>query len=154
MGVLALLSLGLGAGCRGESAGGPPEIRYGEHECDRCRMIISEERTAAAALSEGAELRFDDLGCLRAWVRSPQGRDSSIWVHDAITLEWLPGPAAAFVRVPELVTPMGTGWLALRDPSRAASRYPNLAEGPLDWREFSGEDGAPGRKREPAPEGS
>jgi hypothetical protein len=116
-------------------------------------MIVSEQRTAAAASSGGVELRFDDLGCLREWSRGTEGRGARVWVHDAITLEWLAATEAAFIRVPELVTPMGSGWLAVRDANQAASRYPTVAEGPLDWREFSGEDAAAGPKRDPAPEG-
>jgi len=50
------------AGCQKDQ--GPPKIRYGEETCDHCRMIISEDRFAAAyRLNSGLVKKFDDIGC-------------------------------------------------------------------------------------------
>ncbi len=46
------------AACGGDDAPAPPEIQYGLEECGFCRMIISEEKYAAAAVDEaGAATR-------------------------------------------------------------------------------------------------
>jgi len=52
----------LPAGC--QKGQGLPKIRYGEETCDHCRMIISEDRFAAAyRLNSGLIKKFDDIGC-------------------------------------------------------------------------------------------
>jgi hypothetical protein len=48
--LLGAVALGLGA-CGGDDKGdddGPPKISYGTETCDRCNMVIGEERHASA----------------------------------------------------------------------------------------------------------
>jgi len=115
--VLAALWLAAAAiGCGGAAEpAGPPEIEWGERECDRCRMILSEPRYAAAAVADGGEVAvFDDLACLAAWVRAGDAVPQRIWVHDHSSGEWIDARSAAYERRPDLVTPMGSGLVALR----------------------------------------
>ncbi len=130
-------ALTLLAGCGGEPSGGPPEIQYGLEECDYCRMIISQEKSAAAIVDEaGAATPFDDLGCLLDYlrdhrsVRPPLGAPSAgpppgessvgpppgelatatkVWVHDHADVGWIAAEPAWFVRDPRGLTPMGSG---------------------------------------------
>jgi len=114
--VLALAAcLAVGAGCAREAGLRRPEIRYGEHECDHCRMIVSEERTAAVALFEGEAYRFDDLECVSRWAAGRDVAVERVWVHDAVTLTWLPAGQAVYARATGVITPMGSGWLAFSD---------------------------------------
>ncbi|MCW8140265.1 MAG: nitrous oxide reductase accessory protein NosL [Planctomycetota bacterium] len=118
---LIALTLAL-AGCPGGGArqDGPPDVRYGVDPCDRCQMIVSEERFAAAYLTpSGAARRFDDLGCLTAHPQERAELVAEVWVHDQETRAWLRGRDAWLVRAPDLITPMGTGLVAVSDEARA-----------------------------------
>lgn len=133
----ALPLLLVGAACGGApEASGPPELLYGVEECDRCRMILSEPRYAAAAQApDGAELAFDDLGCL---VRSldPQAAEGwRAWVHDHSTGEWLTAGEAVYVESPDLPTPMGYGLAAFARRSEA-ERFGREHQGALlSWQQ-------------------
>ena len=71
-------------GCGGSAdAGKPPKIDYGRDACERCRMIISEERFAAALVDQdGRKTLFDDPGELVAIVQEEGLNERKIWVHD------------------------------------------------------------------------
>ncbi len=99
----------------------PPDVRYAVDPCDRCQMIVSEERFAAAYVTPAGEARrFDDLGCLTAFLQERPEDVAQVWAHDHETRAWVRGREATFVRAPGVITPMGTGLVAAADPARAA----------------------------------
>ncbi|MCO5170885.1 MAG: nitrous oxide reductase accessory protein NosL [Planctomycetes bacterium] len=114
--VIALLL----AGCPAPDAGaGPPTIRWGADACDRCQMIINEERHAAAYVTvDGEARRFDDIGCLLARPGETGERPAAVWLRGEDGA-WVAGEAATLVRAPDVVTPMGSGLVAFADPARA-----------------------------------
>lgn len=114
-----LLSLLLFAGCSAAGPTGPPEIRYGEEECSRCRMIVGEPRFAAAARLDQEVRIFDDLGEL---FETPLQAGEQAWVHDAESGAWIDARAATYVRFSDLKSPMGYGLLAFADQARARVR--------------------------------
>ncbi len=111
------------AGCaRKNPANMPPKIRYGEDACDECRMIISEQRYAAAFRTvDGTERRFDDLGCLQDYLRKNNETPVQIWVGDYHTGQWLNSDSAFYVRSPEISTPMAHGIVAFSSQTEAKS---------------------------------
>lgn len=114
-----LLSL---VGCPGEAprADVPPDMSYGVDPCDRCAMIVSEERFAAAYVTPAGDVRrFDDLGCLTAFLVERPESIAETWVHDHERRAWLRGRQAWFARVDGLITPMGTGLVAVSDEAQA-----------------------------------
>ncbi len=137
--VVAAALLLLLAGCGGEPAGGPPEIQYGLEECGHCRMIISEEKHAAAIFDQaGVATRFDDVGCLLDYLQAQSMTPASAWVHDHASGAWIAAEPAFFVRDPRGTTPMGSGWLAFSSRQEAqthataqgaeATAWPSLLE--------------------------
>jgi len=96
----------------GESkATGDPVIRYGQENCARCRMTISDVRFAAAWREpSGKETHFDDIGCmvLLQSERNP-GTGTRLWVHDYSTEAWLDGATAAYALSDAIHTPMSHG---------------------------------------------
>ncbi len=116
-------------GCGAEPAAGPPEIQYGLEECGYCRMIVSEEKFAAAIVdAAGSAISFDDVGCLvehlRERAESPENRagdtpTESIWVHDHAAGGWIVAESAWFVRDRRTTTPMGYGLLAFASRQEA-----------------------------------
>jgi len=102
----------LGAGCARQPVTGPPPLRLGEQECAACRMLISDERFAAALVYEhdGRVQRpaFDDINCLFGHLADlPAGTPYSVYTHDFETRAWLNARDAAFVRSSALESPMG-----------------------------------------------
>jgi copper chaperone NosL len=102
----------------------PPDIGYGQDVCDRCGMIISDERFAAAMIvrtPSGTQARkFDDVGEMLAYgAENPQFEVVRRYVHDYVSLEWIMADSATFVRSSGLATPMGYGLVAFADASAA-----------------------------------
>lgn len=117
---IALAAVVLLAGCGGGSRGGPPEIRYGLEECGYCRMIISEEKFAAAVVEEvGTTASFDDVGCLLDHLRESSAAAKEVWVHDHAGGGWIAAETAWFVRGPRSATPMGSGLVAYASRQQA-----------------------------------
>ncbi|UCC53453.1 MAG: nitrous oxide reductase accessory protein NosL [Anaerolineaceae bacterium] len=98
----------------------PPQIVYGQDVCERCSMIISEEKFAAAYWTAGGEARrFDDIGGMLAY-NSEQSEDvASYWVHDFASGEWIRAEKAYLVLDGDLMTPMGFGIAAFADEEQA-----------------------------------
>ena len=108
--LLIFLPLALGS-CRNRTDG-PPVIRYGKDVCGECRMIISEERFAAAAADRnGNAVKFDGVGCLLRY-RQEHPELEKIWVKSYGSGEWLDAAAAFFVFSEQISAPMGYGLAA------------------------------------------
>lgn len=93
---------------------GPPAIAFDLDECDYCRMIISDERFAAAATGSGGRtVRFDSIECLAGWVLAEDEAPRQVWVTDgAESGALLPAGEARFRRDTLVHSPMGKGWIA------------------------------------------
>jgi copper chaperone NosL len=110
--------------CDGGDELNPPEIIYGQQECDHCRMIISDERFAAACIvdrggAEHAALVFDDINCLfDSEAEYPADRVLRRYVHDVNTRAWISAVESVFLLSDRLPTPMASGVAAA--PSREA----------------------------------
>lgn len=123
---ITLLALALPvvlAACGGRAAtDAPPEILYGTDVCDNCNMIISEANYASAYWTvDGQARRFDDLGEMLAYMSKNPEETASVWVHDVNSAEWLRAENAFFVVNSGLMTPMGTGIVAVADEAAAAA---------------------------------
>jgi copper chaperone NosL len=121
--LLAILMFAVSNGCGREvNTEAPPRIVYGQDVCDRCNMIISEERYAAAYWNEAGEARrFDDIGGMLAHIEEHGEKAVSFWVHDFETAEWIRAEEATFVVDSDLITPMGFGIVAFSDGGLAQS---------------------------------
>ncbi len=100
----------------------PPQIRFGEQECDSCRMLISDERFAAALVFErdGAvtKLAFDDINCLFTYLSDhPLTGTYHVYTHDVDTRAWLDARSACFISSAKLETPMASQVAAASGPA-------------------------------------
>lgn len=112
--VAALLS------CRAGDA--PPALLDSRNEsCRSCRMRVSDPHLAAQLASPGEEPAFfDDIGCLRDFLRAKPGPAGAVaYVADHRTGAWVRAAAAVYSRCPAIETPMGSHVIAHAD---AASR--------------------------------
>ncbi len=96
---------------------GDPIIHYGEENCARCRMVISDVKYAAAwRQSDGSEEHFDDIGCMVLLNGERHlGVDAKYWAHDFASQEWLDALFGSYVVSSEIGSPMGYGIAASRD---------------------------------------
>lgn len=114
--------IGLTATGCGSKDEGLPRIRYGEETCDRCRMIISEKRFAAAYRTESGALRkFDDLGCAALHQKEQEETIAQFWGYDYEETGWLEVKQAFLVHSSELLTPMGYGIAVLPTTEKATA---------------------------------
>jgi len=121
----AVLWMLLANGCGEPESTGPPEIRLGLDDCAECRMILSDERFAAALVLRDEhgrlqKLLFDDLGCLlvhRGKTNPPEG--AAEYVKDYTAGDWLELEQATLVHAPELHSPMGFAVAACGSPAAA-----------------------------------
>jgi copper chaperone NosL len=116
--------LGLAAAC---APGGPPPpapLDTANEACRHCRMMVSDARFAAQLIAPAEEPRFfDDLGCLRDFLREKPAEVAgyTIYVADHRTRAWVAAEQAVYTRVESLWTPMGSHLIAHADAaSRAA----------------------------------
>ena len=114
--------------------------------CAHCRMAVSDPRFASELVAPHEEPRFfDDLGCLRDWLRAhPElPRGTVAYVADHRTGTWVRAAGATYARVPGLETPMSSHLVAHGD---AASRDADRSVGgaiPIAAAEIFGPAGAP-----------
>lgn len=129
--LFAGLALSLGA-CSRQADRTPPQVRYGEQECEWCRMLISDERFAAALVFEDAgrvsRLAFDDISCVYHYLADHAvTAPATVYTHDLETRAWLDARQATFVRSEKLETPMASRVAAAASREAAArllERYP------------------------------
>lgn len=136
--LLGTVALGLGA-CGGDDKddAGPPTISYGTETCDRCRMVIGEERHAAALKAEDGDwLLFDDTGEMIATAQESAAQERAAWVHDFEQLSWIDAKVAVYVLLPDGKTPMGTGIIAYADAVRADARVTEGGGWKKSWTEM------------------
>jgi copper chaperone NosL len=117
----AVLVAALFAACAGGPAP-PVALEAGAESCAWCRMSVSDPRLASQLVAPAEEPRFfDDIGCLRDFVRSTRARPEGMiaYVADHRTKAWVPAAAAVYSRCPGVATPMGSHLVAHAD---AASR--------------------------------
>lgn len=112
--VLALLiAASAMAGCQPRSMDQPPTVRFGDEACDECRMIIGDDRFAAALVTPaGDALKFDDIGCLVEHEANRLRPEVAYWVCDSQTGRWLNARKAVFEHSSSVASPMGYGLAA------------------------------------------
>ena len=119
--VVAVCLCAVAAGCSGATKDRPPSLRLGEEACDHCRMLINDDRFAAAlAMADGEARKFDEIGCLLEYQANDAAAGKRCWVRCYSSSQWLDAQQAFFVHSPQLHTPMGCGLAAM--PTFAEAR--------------------------------
>jgi len=118
--ILLLLS------CSGDKGAEPVDIHYGQDICERCKMIISEEKfSAQLILNNGNIYKFDDIGGMIHYINeknlSPE--ISKIYVKDYNTGKWLSSEEALFIFTNKIKTPMNYGIIALSVKQSADNNF-------------------------------
>jgi len=132
-GLLALVLVSCGDDVRADA---PPKINHGHDVCDRCHMIISEERYSSGLVGEDGEKRiFDDAGEMVAFMQENPGiyDDWRVWVHDYDSVKWIDGKTAHYVHSMHAITPMGSGVLAFESRHHADEHAEQHGGTVMNW---------------------
>jgi copper chaperone NosL len=134
----------LGSGVLGWGCGGAsheetrPQILYGKDACRQCIMIVSDARYAAGYTDEdGMTAAFDDIGCMAEYIREHGKPPYVLWVSDYKSGEWVRAASAWFVRSDDVVTPMGSGIVAVSNESGARELAAKLSGTVLQFGELT-----------------
>lgn len=91
-------------------------------------MIVSDARYAAGYTDEdGLPRAFDDIGCMAQFIRERGEIPYVLWVSDYNTGEWVRAVGAWFVQSDDVVTPMGSGVVAVASESSASELAARLS---------------------------
>jgi copper chaperone NosL len=124
----AVLALALTAcGTAADAEPTPPTIHYGEDICEFCGMIVSEERHAAAYVTEdGHGHSFDDIGDMVQAHLATQEAVVALFVHDYQEEAWIRAETAHYVQSDKLTTPMASGLAAFTSSEEAQALAADL----------------------------
>jgi copper chaperone NosL len=119
--LIAVLALALAAcGSAPNAEPTPPAVHYGEDICELCGMIVSEERYAAAYVTEdGHGHSFDDIGDMVQAHLATQEAVIALFVHDYQDETWIRAETAHYVLSDDLTTPMASGLAAFTSSEEA-----------------------------------
>ena len=106
----------ISASCHNDNEFKPVDIHYGQDICERCKMIISEEKfSSQIVLSNGDVYNFDDIGGMLVYISENKinPERERIYVKDFDTNKWLTSDEAVYIRLEKLNTPMNFGIIAV-----------------------------------------
>jgi copper chaperone NosL len=132
--VTALLMVTL-AGC----ARGPQAISYGTDACEFCSMTISDDRYAAAIVTDkGRTYKFDSIECMLQSVSEGEklaGTDVNQWYATSYPNRGvlIPAPSTTILVSPNLPSPMGAGLTAFANRDDAVRMQQEKGGEVLDW---------------------
>jgi len=119
--ILAIILLIL-ASCDNDKEIKPVDIHYGQDICERCKMIISEERFSSQMILKNGEVyNFDDIGGMITYISENKinPEKEKMYVKDFITKKWLTSDEAVFISLENINTPMNFGLIAVSDKDAA-----------------------------------
>ncbi len=105
--------------------------------CDVCAMAVPDNQHATQiVLTNERSLKFDDIGCLHAWI-DENGEDDigTAFVRDYHTEEWIDIENASFVYEETIETPMAYGVISFQDREEAEEFIEDFGKGTLMTRD-------------------
>lgn len=99
-------------------------VNEGVDRCAVCNMLVPNDHNATQLLlNDGQSLKFDDLGCMMAWVEENGLDDVNVlYVRDFHTEEWIGLEESTFVYHKDFRTPMAYGVFSF-DSKDAAEQF-------------------------------
>lgn len=109
----------------------PAEIHYGSDECAHCKMMITDNRFAAQAVTEtGKSIKFDAIECMADYAGENKSelQSAELWVSDFnYPGVWININNAFLIKSEVINSPMGESLLALdteKDMKEHLAEYP------------------------------
>ncbi len=121
--------------CSNDNELKPVDIHYGQDICERCKMIISEEKFSSQIIQhDGTVYNFDDIGGMLVYILDNQidTENKKVYVKDFQSKKWLASDEAVFLNLEDINTPMDFGLVAVSDKQLAIdmiSEHPGIITG-------------------------
>jgi copper chaperone NosL len=127
------LALALAACATADAAPRPREVAYGVDACEQCHMSVDDPALAAEWLEPGGTAhKFDQPGCLVAWLAAHPSASGIGFVRDYAGGGWVRADSAVYV-LGGRKTDMGYGVTAFPARSAAEARAASVNGRTLDW---------------------
>ncbi|MDP4252862.1 MAG: nitrous oxide reductase accessory protein NosL [Bacteroidota bacterium] len=112
---------------------GPNPIRYGQDDCDYCKMGISDRRFGFEILTQkGKAYKFDDMHCLLSFIQSNRVAKSEIaefyFADFSGNGKWIRAADSYLLQSPALHSPMNGNVAAFASPD-SLTKYRNELQG-------------------------
>ncbi|NPA12701.1 MAG: nitrous oxide reductase [Aquificae bacterium] len=107
----------------------PVPIKYGQDECEHCRMKITDPRYGSEILLKtGKAYKFDSIECMVAYyLKNKDKKDiHSLWVSDFISKQFIPAQKSVYLHSKNLPSPMGlniTAFKSMQDLEKVKQKY-------------------------------
>lgn len=116
----------------------PEPIIYGTDSCHNCKMTMMDERFGGELVTnKGKVFKFDDLICMRQFLRSPTMNNRAIKhlviVNYQKNGEWLPVEKAFFLKSKHIKSPMGSNTAAFSSREDARSSNIDSTGSIINW---------------------
>ncbi len=118
----------------------PAEIHYGSDECAHCKMMITDNRFAAQAVTEtGKSIKFDAIECMADYAGENKSelQSAELWVSDFNNPGiWININNAFLIKSEVINSPMGESLLALdteKDMKEHLAEYPGER---VEWQQL------------------
>lgn len=116
----------------------PAEIHYGSDECAHCKMMITDNRFAAQAVTEtGKAIKFDAIECMSGYAADHKSelKSARLWVSDfSEPGNWLEVGNAKIVRSNVINSPMGESLLALETEQEMEQHLAEYPGEEVEWK--------------------
>lgn len=114
-------------------------IIYGTNACDNCKMTIVDKRFAAAFMNQhGKTFKFDDLVCLKRYLKSEKLDESKIQVfvnQFSGDNQAIDAMIAVFIHDESLKSPMNGNFAAFKD-SISAGQIKSTTSVTMSWEDI------------------
>ncbi|BBW96438.1 nitrous oxide reductase accessory protein NosL [Geobacillus icigianus] len=119
---ILMIMLFMMSGCSQKAK--PIAIDEKNDKCDTCHMEVGNNSFATElVLKNGKTLKFDDIGCMYAWVNEhKKEKINTMFVRDYKTSAWLEADSATYVYDKNIHTPMAYNVISFQD-EKAAKRF-------------------------------
>jgi len=123
------------------TGGGPQPIRYGQDNCDFCKMGIADKRFGAEILtSKGKTYKFDDFHCLLGFLDSKALATKEIADVYIIDFsgdgQWMKADEGHFLKSESLHSPMNGNIAAFKSADSMKKYAIELHGTPVTWKEL------------------
>jgi len=123
------------------TGGGPQPIRYGQDNCDFCKMGIADKRFGAEILTnKGKAYKFDDFHCLLAFLDSKvlaTKEIADVYLIDfSVDRQWVRADEAHLLKSESLHSPMNGNIAAFKNTDSMNKYAIELRGTPVTWKEL------------------
>jgi copper chaperone NosL len=111
-----------------------PDIAWHKEPCATCGMVISDVRFAAAWITEGRQVHFDDVGCMVTAIKEHGRTDvAGYYVCEFASGDWIDAGSAVYFQSAAFRSPMAYGIAAFSSRAQGEAEMVSAGVTVLEW---------------------